>query len=142
MQLTDKEKRKWFNEQIEIKRNSDPPKSEEELVEFIRFLRKTFKAIYGKDVPGSFIRILLKEQGIAREYGEGVQKKRDYIFKLLDENQAFRDNKKQLRIAVEDYFKEKILGIVFDEIWDEYFNGDVKKPKKNIDLFGQDALFN
>lgn len=140
--LSDREKRDWFKSQIELRQRTNPLKSEQELVEFIRFLRSTFKQIYGRDVPGSFVRIILKENGVAREYGEGVQKKREFIFKLLDENQAFRDSKPQLRKAVVAHFKEEILGIVFDEIWDEYFSqGELKKPTKNVDLYGQQGLF-
>jgi hypothetical protein len=141
IKLSDDEKRTWFLKRIEERQQINPLSSEEDLVGFVRLLRRAFKDIYQRDVPGSFIRILLNDLGVAREQSESVRKKREFVFKLLDENQAYRDSKPQCRRAVELHFGEKILGIVFDEIWEEYFSDQRPKTTKNIDFHGQESLF-
>lgn len=140
--LTEAEKTAWFRSQIDERQAVAPLQSEEEVVQFLRDCRRKFRKLYGRDVPGSFFRLLLKDCGIFREQSESIKRKRDFIFKLLDENQAYRDSKLQLRKRVESEFGERILGIVFDEIWNEYNEeSDRPKPKQNVDLFGQDPLF-
>lgn len=140
--LTDAEKTAWFRSQIDERQAASPLQSEEEVIQFLRDCRRKFRKLYGRDVPGSFFRLLLKDCGVFREQSESIKRKRDFIFKLLDENQAYRDSKLQLRKRVESEFGERILGIVFDEIWNEYNEeSDRPKPKQNVDLFGQDPLF-
>lgn len=140
--LTDAEKTAWFRSQIDERQAAAPLQSEEEVIQFLRDCRRKFRKLYGRDVPGSFFRLLLKDCGVFREQSESIKRKRDFIFKLLDENQAYRDSKLQLRKRVESEFGERILGIVFDEIWTEYNEeSDRPKPKQNVDLFGQDPLF-
>lgn len=142
IKMSDADKAAWFKQQVEERQATAPLETEEQLIEFLRACRKNFKKLYKRDVPGSFFRLLLKDLGIAREQSESIKRKRDFIFKLLDENQAYRDSKVQLRKRVEQEFAERILGIVFDEIWDEYNdNPDKPKPTQNIDLFGQEPLF-
>lgn len=140
--LTDAEKTAWFRSQIDERQAVAPLQSEEEVIQFLRDCRRKFRKLYGRDVPGSFFRLLLKDCGVFREQSESIKRKRDFIFKLLDENQAYRDSKLQLRKRVESEFGERILGIVFDEIWNEYNEeSDRPKPKQNVDLFGQNPLF-
>jgi hypothetical protein len=142
VKLSDKDKESWFRSLVDERQRVSPLKTEEELVEFVRFCRKMFRQLYGRDVSGSFFRLLLNDFGVARAQSASVKKKRDFIFALLDENQAFRDSKAQLKKAVNAKFGEKILGIVFDEIWNEYHEDKSHPtPKKNIDLFGQPSLF-
>lgn len=139
--MTNAEKADWFKSQLDKRQAASPLQTEEELVGFLRECRKAFRKEFGRDVPGSFFRLLLKDCGIAREQSEAMKLKRDFIFKLLDENQAYRDSKLQLRKRVEQEFAERILGIVFDEIWDEYHENERPQPKQNVDLFGQTPLF-
>ena len=142
VKLTDEEKVKWFQEFIKARTSVQPFESERDLIEFVHFARGTFKHLYGRDVPGSFIRRLLSDLGVAREYGEGVKLKRQFMFDLMDKNKSYRSNKSQLRKAVESHFGEKILGIVFDELWEEYHQKDEHPaPQVDIDLFGQGSLF-
>lgn len=142
VKLTDKAKEDWFRARIQERQLVNPLKTEEELVEFARFCRRAFKELYGRDVSGSFFRLLLNDLGVAREQSLSVKKKKDFIFALLDNNQAYRDSKAQLKKAVDKEFCEKMLGIVFDEIWDEYHEDkNHPAPTKNIDLFGQPSLF-
>lgn len=141
--VTDEEKRQWFLTQIEQRQQSNPLQSEGEVVEFVRLLRRTFREIYGRDVPGSFIRILLNDLGVAREQSESIKRKREYMFGLMDANKAYRESKTQLRKAVMQKYDEKILNIVFDEIWDEYHLDQLRRREElNIDMYGQPGLFN
>ena len=141
VKLSDAEKVQWFERQISDRQRTKPLENELQLVEFVKFCRRTFKELYDRDVPGSFIRRLLVKCGVAREHSEGVRRKRDYMFSLMTDNQAFRDNKTQLRKAVEDHFGECILSMVFDELWDEFHNGDHADAKIDVDLYGQSPLF-
>jgi len=140
--LTNDEKTKWFKARIAERLKVKNIESEQELIDLVRGLRRSFKELYQRDVPGSFIRILLKELGIARKHSEAMQKKREYMFSLMNNNTNFRDNKTQCRKAVEAEFAEKILGIVFDEIWDEWHGqDDLPDAKTDIDIYGQKSLF-
>lgn len=140
--LTDDEKRAWFKQLFEELQRKNPINSEEDLIKRVHYCRKEFKKIYDRDVPGSFIRRLFVELGLERQYGAGVQAKRDFMFSMLDKNQAYRENKTQTRKIVEHAFGERILGIVFDEIWEEYQHlSDSPDPEMNVDLFGQESIF-
>lgn len=143
VKLSDEEKVAWFKKCVDERQRTAPLKTEAEFIEFIRSCRRSFKSLYGRDVSGSFFRVLLKDFGIVREQSEATKAKKAYIHKLLDSNEGFRWSKSQLRKAVDAYFGEKILTIVFDELWDEYFDdiGDRPKPKMNVDLHGQTSLF-
>jgi len=142
IKLSDQEKVDWFKRQIEERQRTNPLENELQLVDFVRTCRKMFKEVYKRDVPGSFIRRLLNDLGVAREHSEGVKRKRDYMFNLMDTNQSFRENKTQLRKAVEDHFKECILAMVFDELWEEYHGqAEHPAPDVDVDLYGQEALF-
>ena len=142
VKLSDKEKADWFHDQINRRLQVKSIESEQELIDLTRFLRDTFRKLYGRDVAGSFMRRMLNDLGVAREHSQGVKKKRDWMFNLMDENQSFRDNKTQCRKAVVAYFGESILGIVFDELWNEYHaRSDHPDASKNIDIHGQKALF-
>lgn len=142
VKLTNQEKQDWFVKQVEERQRVNPLRSEEELVEFVQFCRKTFKELYGRGVSGSFFRLVLAELGVVREQSEAYKRKKEFIFKLLDENQAFRDSKVQLRKYVEAHYGERIHGIVFDEILREYREEPEKvKPQKNVDIYGQLPLF-
>lgn len=142
VKLTDEQKVKWFQDFIKSRTVVDQFKSEQELIEFVRFARATFKKIYKRDVPGSFIRRLFNDLGVAREHSDGVKVKRDYMFGLMDRNKSYRENKTQVRKAVIEKFGESILGIVFDELWDEYHSiDDHPTPEVDIDIYGQESLF-
>lgn len=142
VKLSEKEKVEWFKKQVSDRKKVANFSSKEELEEYLRFCRTTFRTIYGRDVSGSFFRILLGDFGINREQSDTIKKKRKFIFDLLDKNQAYRDSKTQLKKVVDDHFGEKLLPIVFDEIWDHYHSDtDRPAPKMNVDLFGQKPLF-
>ena len=141
VKLSEDEKRKWFVEQINQRRQVDAFESLEELEKFLRNLAKAFKLVYGREVSGAFLKNLLEEYGIECFESEAIKKKKEFIFKLLDENQAYRDSKSQLRKAVTKQFGESILSAVFDRILKEYEMKGKPLPKKNIDIFGQGSLF-
>lgn len=140
--LSHEEKLAWFRRLIEERTKNNPFTNQEDLIAFVHLCRKQFKATFGRDVPGSFVRQLFESLGIKREYSETTRKKRDYMFALMDKNKNFRDNKTQCRKAVEKHFGEEILGIVFDELWSEYHReGDHPEPEMNVDIYGQPNLF-
>jgi len=142
VKLTDSQKRDWFTQRIKDRMQVSVFESEIQLVDFVRTVRRQFKETFERDVPGSFIRQILSDLGVAREHSDGVKKKRDYMFCLMDNNQNFRENKSQLRKMVEAEFGECILAMVFDELWDEYHNQEcLPEPKSNIDIYGQSSLF-
>mgnify|MGYP003642272321 CR=1 FL=1 len=140
--MTDAEKQNWFKSQIELASKVRSIESEEQLVHLVRDLRKSFKSLFDRDVAGSFIRRLMSDLGLHREHGAGVQLKRDWMFAQLDENQALRDSKTQMRKVLHNHFGEVILNIVFDELWQEYHSqDDHPEPSKNVDIHGQGNLF-
>ena len=140
--MSDDQKQDWFKSQIEMALKVRSVESEEQLVRLVRDLHDSFKKLFDRDVPGSFIRRLLSDHGVKREHSEGVVRKRDWMFAEMDANQALRENKTQMRKAVQAKFGEKILGIVFDELWEEYHRqDDHPKPTKNVDIHGQGAIF-
>lgn len=142
VRLSDEQKVDWFNSRIQERQSTSPIENEQQLVEFVRVLRRQFKEIYKRDVPGSFIRRLLTNLGVQREHSEGVLRKRDWMFAEMDRNAALRDNKTQMRKAIEAQFGEKILSMVFDELWDEYHStDDHPEPAVDVDLHGQSAIF-
>ena len=142
IKLTHQQKVDWFvnciNERLKVKNIE----SEQDLIDLVKFLRSTFKQLYLRDVPGSFITMVLSKFGINWNHSKKSLDKKRFMFKLMDENESFRFNKTQLRKAVEHQFKEKILGIVFDQFWDEYHLTDEHpEPIVNIDIYGQKSLF-
>lgn len=140
--MSDDQKREWFRSQIEMALKLRSIDSDEDLVRLVRDLRNAFKKLFDRDVPGSFIRRLMNELGLHREHGERVQKKREWMFKQMDENQALRDNKTQMKKALAKQFGETTLGIVFDELWDEYHStDDHPAAAKNVDVHGQGSIF-
>lgn len=142
VKLTQEQKIDWFKSRIEERLSVKNIESEQELVDLVRDLRKSFKSLYQRDVPGSFITQLLNDLGVAREHSDGVKKKRMFMFSLMDINSNFRDNKTQCRKAVEAEFSEKILGIVFDSLWEEWHSqGNHPDATSNVDIHGQQPLF-
>lgn len=142
IKLTEQQKVEWFQTRIKEALSVRNIETEQQFVDLVRKLRTSFKDLYERDVPGSFIRILLKGHGVDRGYSDGILKKKQFIFNLMDTNMWARKNKTHLRKMVEDEFKETILSMVFDEIYDEYFLQDeLPKPTMNKDFYGQQALF-
>ena len=140
--LTDADKVKWFSDRIAERQRIAPVTSPEGIEALVNDVRVAFQSIHGRDVPGSFIRRLLKDLGVDRGYSESTLQKRQFMFHLMDKNANYRTNKVQLRKVVEQHFGEKILDMVFDELFDEYSNiSDHPKPKVDIDIYGQKALF-
>jgi len=142
VKMTDDEKVTWFKTQISHVLRLKPIESEESLVLLVRDLRDSFKKLFARDVPGSFIRRLLSDFGVNREHSENVQRKRDWMHAQMDENKALRENKTQMRKAMHSQFKETTLSMVFDELWDDYHsNDDHPEPKIDVDIYGQQSLF-
>lgn len=139
--LTDAEKTAWFKERLDERISVKPFESQDELIDFVHTLADMFRQVYGRGVPGSFKRRLLKNAGVESDYSEKTKEKRDWMYALMDKNKAFRENKTQLRKAVEFHFKERILGIVFDELWDEYHAVDQPDASFDVDIYGQESLF-
>lgn len=141
--MSDDQKQDWFKTQIQTALKLRSIDSEEDLVRMVRDLRNAFKKLFDRDVPGSFIRRLMNDLGVHREHSARVQGKRDWMFSQMDANKALRENKTQMRKAVQAEYGEKILGIVFDELWDEYHSkGEHPDPIKDIDIHGQGGIFN
>lgn len=142
VKLTDDQKVKWFDSMVRERDRAVGFKNRDEFQEFIKDLRRAFKIIYKRDVPGSFISRLMARYGFGRKHSDKVDLKKEYLTRLWDENAAYRDNKSQSRKSVEDKFGESILSMVFDEIWDEYHaQEDHPVPAKNVDYYGQGSIF-
>lgn len=139
--LTLDQKRKWFSERVDSEFGPVTEDKYEKFLAFARDLRKRFNDEFSRDVSGSFFRTFLNLYGFERHYSDTIKVKRDWMFDLLDKNQAFRDSKSQCRRAVVNRFGESILNVVFDELWLEYHKSPRCDPTENIDLFGQTALF-
>jgi len=140
--LSHEEKVKWFTDNIKERQRVRPFETEEDLLAFLRVLRRNFKDIYDRDVPGYFIRKIAGECGVHVEVAPKTRLKMNYAFSLMDENQHFRDNKTELAKALESHFGEKTLNYIVDDIWEEWHDRhEHPEPKVNVDLAGQEPLF-
>lgn len=140
--LSHEEKIEWFKKQIEERQRVHPFESEEELLAVLRTLRQNFKSLYQRDVPGYFIRKMAEHCGLKVEVAPKTRMKMNFAFRLMDDNQNFRDNKTDLMRALEVEFGEATLNYIVTDIWQEWHDrNDHPEPKMNIDLHGQDPLF-
>lgn len=140
--LSHEEKVKWFTEHIEERSRVEPFKDEEDLVNFLRELRKSFRNIYNRDVPGYFIRKIAEKCGLETNINSKTKLKMNYAFALMDANANYRHNKSDLARALSMEFKEKTLNYIIDDIWEEWHDrNDHPDPKINIDVHGQEPLF-
>ena len=140
--LSHQEKVAWFRKNIEERQRVIGFQDEQELINFLRELRKTFRTIYKRDVPGYFIRKMAEECGLEREIAPKTKIKMNFAFQLMDDNEHYRNNKSDLTKAIEDHFKEKTLNYILDDIWEEWHDrNDHPLPKINVDLHGQEPLF-
>ena len=142
VKLSAEEKRDWFFDQVAARAKVRRFESDEELIEFMQFARRTFKETFGRDVSGTFFRQTLDELGVVRDHSEAYEKKSRWLFAQLDKNQALRDSKLQAKKAVDDHFGGKMHSDVFNEMWDEWHDlAEHPEPSVNIDVYGQGSLF-
>jgi len=140
--LSNDEKIEWFSKQIQERQRVKPFGDEQELLAFLRTLRRNFKDIYSRDVPGYFIRKMAERCGLKVKVAPKTKLKMNFAFRLMDSNQNYRDNKSEVVRALELEFGEKTLNYIIDDIWTEWHDrNDHPEPKINVDLHGQGALF-
>lgn len=140
--LTNEEKVKWFKDRIREREKVNPFDNEADLLRFLRVLRGNFKNVFGRDVPGYFIRKLAEQCGLKTTIAPKTREKMEYAFKLMDENENYRDNKSDLARALELKFGEKTLNYILDDIWMDWHNrDDHPDPVIDIDIHGQQSLF-
>ncbi len=140
--LTQEQKDDWFQKRLQERLSVKPFESPEEVRAYLRTIRKQFNEIYGRDVPGSFIRRLAEKCGLPVDLPERTKIKIAFGFDLMDENQNYRINKTDFIKAMEKQFGEKTLGYIIDDIWDGWHGRDDHPvATQNIDTHGQQALF-
>lgn len=140
--LSHDEKVKWFKDRIGERSDVVGFDSEQDLLAFLRQLRRNFRDTFQRDVPGYFIRKLAEDCGLERQIAPKTKVKMNYAFHLMDCNEHFRNNKTDLAKALEHHFNEKTLNYILDDIWDEWHDrNDHPMPKLNVDIHGQDSLF-
>lgn len=141
-ELTYDQKFAWFKARIDEKLSVQQIESKEELLDAVRSVNKAFRLIFNRGVTGGFIKKFVSELGIQTSISDETKRKRDWMYEQMDMNQALRENKTQLKKAVATHFGEKMLTVLFNQLWDDYHAGDNKpKPSMNIDVYGQKSLF-
>ena len=93
--LTNQEKKDWFLQRINERIKTDPFKSQEEAVEFVRLCRDSFRNTFGRDTTGHFIRYILKEIGI--------DIKACYLLHIGPENEAKMHTARDFTSILESY---------------------------------------
>lgn len=140
--LSGDEKRDWFARHITERHRVKPFVDQEELLKFLRNLRKAFVLIYERDVPGYFIRKVAERCGVPVEVHPKTREKMEYAWKLMDDNEHFRFNKKDLGRALAVKFGEETLHYILDDIFDDWHaRPNHPSSKINIDIHGQESLF-
>ena len=127
-----------INERQSVK----PFEGEDDLRAYIRTVRKQFNEVYSRDVAGYFIRKLAQKCGLPVGISESTLAKMNFAFALMNKSENYRSNKSDLTRALEIEFKEKTLGYIVDDFWDEWHAREGNpKPSEDIDCHGQGSLF-
>lgn len=136
------DKQRWFLGEVAARTPRGGFKSDLEISKCIAEVRNLFYIRFSRQVSGGFIKSIGEKLGQKRKDSSRTQLKRRYMFKMMDQNIALRENRTQMRKVLNDYFHEETLGTIFDSLWDEYHNRKSHpKPTKNVDAYGQAAIF-
>lgn len=142
LRLSRLEKERWFISEISACAPPNGFRSEYELSECLREARRNFKSKFGRDVSGSFMKVIARIVGQQRDSTEKTKLKKSFMFKSMDENSALRESKSQMKLMMRKHFGDSLATIMFDEMWDEYHRKrSHPEATRNTDTYGQIAIF-
>jgi hypothetical protein len=136
------DKERWFLGEVASLTPRGGFKSDIEISKCIAVVRNKFYLAFKRQVSGEFIKGIGERLGQTRKDSAKTVLKRRYMFRMMNQNMALRENRTQMRKLLNDYFAEETHTAIFDDLWDQYHNmKSHPKPIKNVDAYGQAAIF-